>query len=53
MAEEGTQRKRTFRKYSYRGVDLEKLLDLDNDALVELLPARQRRRCVCAILGEG
>ena len=44
MADEGTHRKRTFRKYSYRGVDLEKLLDLDNDALVELLPARQRRR---------
>ena len=44
MAEEGAQRKRTFRKYSYRGVDLEKLLDLDNDALVELLGARQRRR---------
>ena len=37
-------RKRTFRKFSYRGVDLENLLDLSNEQLVDLLPARARRR---------
>jgi hypothetical protein len=43
MADE--PRKRTFRRYSYRGVDLEQLLDMSTDELVELFPARQRRRC--------
>ena len=37
-------RKRSFRKYSYRGVDLEQLLDMSNDEMVELYGARQRRR---------
>jgi small subunit ribosomal protein S15e len=37
-------RKRSFRKYSYRGVDLEQLLDMSNDEMVELYSARQRRR---------
>uniref|UniRef100_A0A7S4JK08 40S ribosomal protein S15 n=1 Tax=Paramoeba aestuarina TaxID=180227 RepID=A0A7S4JK08_9EUKA len=37
-------KKRTFRKFSYRGVDLEKLLDLSNAQLIDLLPARARRR---------
>eukprot|EP01114_Cavostelium_apophysatum_P005929 TRINITY_DN17105_c0_g1_i1.p2 TRINITY_DN17105_c0_g1~~TRINITY_DN17105_c0_g1_i1.p2 ORF type:complete len:149 (+),score=40.93 TRINITY_DN17105_c0_g1_i1:142-588(+) len=37
-------KKRTFRKFSYRGVDLENLLDLSNEQLVDLLPSRQRRR---------
>ena len=36
-------KKRTFRKYSYRGVDLDKLLDLSNAQLIDLLPARPRR----------
>jgi len=36
-------KKRTFRKFSYRGVDLENLLDLSNEQLVDLLPARARR----------
>nr|BAA01746.1 ribosomal protein S15 [Oryza sativa] len=36
-------KKRTFRKYSYRGVDLE-LLDMSTDDLVQLFPARARRR---------
>lgn len=42
MADEG--KKRSFRKYSYRGVDLEQLLDMNTDELVELYSARQRRR---------
>jgi len=37
-------KKRTFRRYSYRGVDLEQLLELKSDALVALLHARARRR---------
>jgi small subunit ribosomal protein S15e len=37
-------KKRTFRKYSYRGVDLEQLLDMSTDELVKLFPARARRR---------
>ncbi|KAL6768653.1 RPS15 [Auxenochlorella protothecoides x Auxenochlorella symbiontica] len=44
MADETHTRKRTFRKYSYRGVDLEQLMDMSTDELVELFAARQRRR---------
>merc|ERR1712000_364015 len=36
--------KRTFRKYSYRGIDLEKLLDMSNQDLMELFRARARRK---------
>merc|ERR1712142_1375808 len=32
------------RKRTYRGVDLDQLLDMSNEQLVELFPARQRRR---------
>merc|ERR1711877_5664 len=39
-----SQKKRTFRKYSYRGVDLDKLLDYSNQDLMELFRARQRRK---------
>ena len=38
------RKKRTFRKFSYRGTDLDKLLDMTNDQLVELFPCRARRR---------
>ena len=38
------KKNRSFRKYSYRGVDLEQLLDMSNDEMVELYGARQRRR---------
>jgi len=41
---EQARKKRTFRKFSYHGVDLDNLLDLTNDQLVELFPARARRR---------
>ena len=38
------KKSRVFRKYSYRGVDLDQLLEMSNDKLVELFSARQRRR---------
>uniref|UniRef100_A0A452ZHQ7 40S ribosomal protein S15 n=2 Tax=Aegilops tauschii subsp. strangulata TaxID=200361 RepID=A0A452ZHQ7_AEGTS len=40
----GQPKKRTFRKFTYRGVDLDALLDISTDDLVQLLPARGRRR---------
>lgn len=47
MAEEDNAqqpKKRTFKKFSYRGVDLEQLLDKSNKEMMELFPARARRR---------
>ena len=38
------RKKRTFKKFTYRGVDLEKLMDLSHDELVVLVNARARRR---------
>ncbi|KAI8906776.1 40S ribosomal protein S15 [Gorgonomyces haynaldii] len=38
------RKKRTFRTFSYRGVDLEQLLDLSNEQLVTLVHSRARRR---------
>ncbi|KAL4250350.1 Small ribosomal subunit protein uS19 [Abortiporus biennis] len=38
------KKKRTFRTFSYRGVELSKLLDLSNEEFVELVHARARRR---------
>merc|ERR1711924_456335 len=43
-AEEGQPKKRTFKKYSYRGIDLDKLLDYSNQDLMELFRARARRK---------
>ncbi|KAG6513093.1 hypothetical protein ZIOFF_023400 [Zingiber officinale] len=40
----GAPKKRTFRKFSYRGVDLDQLLDMGLDELVKLFGARARRR---------
>ena len=37
-------KKRTFRKFTYRGVDLDQLLDMSTDELVTLFHARARRR---------
>lgn len=37
-------KKRTFRKFSYRGVDLDQLLDMNMEDLMELFHARARRR---------
>lgn len=45
MAEvQGTGKRRTFRKFTYRGIDLEKLLDYNNNDLMDLFKARQRRK---------
>ncbi|MFH4979969.1 hypothetical protein AB6A40_006678 [Gnathostoma spinigerum] len=38
------KKKRTFRKFTYRGVDLDQLLDMNRDQLAKLLPCRARRR---------
>ncbi|GAA99256.1 hypothetical protein E5Q_05950 [Mixia osmundae IAM 14324] len=38
------RKRRTFRKFTYRGVELEGLLDLSNEQLMELVHARARRR---------
>ncbi|KAL0906874.1 hypothetical protein M5K25_025403 [Dendrobium thyrsiflorum] len=40
----GQPKKRTFRKFSHRGVDLDALLDMSTDELVKLFSARARRR---------
>ncbi|KAH9602770.1 hypothetical protein KSS87_023057 [Heliosperma pusillum] len=37
-------KKRTFRTFSYRGVGLDALMDMNNEKLFQLLPARIRRR---------
>ena len=38
------QHKKAFKKSTYRGIELEKLIEYPMDALVKLLRARQRRR---------
>merc|ERR1712198_368051 len=38
------KKKRTFRKFTYRGVDLDQLLSLTHEQLMELVACRQRRR---------
>ncbi|CAB1317732.1 unnamed protein product [Coregonus sp. 'balchen'] len=38
------KKKRTFRKFTYRGVDLDQLLDMSYEQLMQLYCARQRRR---------
>jgi len=43
---EAGKKRRTFRKYSYRGVDLEQLIDMRGDELASLFPARVRRKLV-------
>ncbi|KAF9682969.1 hypothetical protein SADUNF_Sadunf05G0163400 [Salix dunnii] len=44
VAAAGAPKKRTFKKFSFRGVDLDALLDMSTDELVKLFPARARRR---------
>ncbi|AAS52341.1 AEL343Cp [Eremothecium gossypii ATCC 10895] len=44
MSEAATPRKRTFKTYSYKGVDLEKMLEMPTEEFVKLAPARVRRR---------
>ncbi|KAJ4458863.1 putative 40S ribosomal protein S15-3 [Paratrimastix pyriformis] len=38
------RQKRTFKKFSYRGVELSALLDLNTEELIKLLPSRPRRK---------
>jgi small subunit ribosomal protein S15e len=38
------KKKRTFRKYTFRGVDLDILLDLSNEQLMQMFTCRVRRR---------
>ena len=38
------QKKKAFKKSTYRGIELEKLLEMNMDQLVKLMKARQRRR---------
>uniref|UniRef100_A0A183AAT8 40S ribosomal protein S15 n=1 Tax=Echinostoma caproni TaxID=27848 RepID=A0A183AAT8_9TREM len=38
------KKRRPFKKYFYRGVDLDQLLDMDMEQIGELMPARIRRR---------
>ncbi|KAG5192088.1 ribosomal protein S19-domain-containing protein [Tribonema minus] len=38
------RKKRTFKKFTFRGVELEKLLDLSNEEFMEMVHARARRR---------
>ncbi|KAE8668507.1 40S ribosomal protein S15 [Hibiscus syriacus] len=44
VAAPGVPKKRTFKKFSFRGVDLDALLDMSPDELVKLFSARARRR---------
>merc|ERR1712019_275261 len=38
------QKRRAFRKYTYRGVDLDQILDMSSEQLMELFNCRARRR---------
>jgi small subunit ribosomal protein S15e len=38
------KKKRAFRKYTYRGVDLDQLLDMSNEQLMPMFNSRVRRR---------
>ena len=38
------KKKRTFKKYSYRGVDLDQLLDMSYEQLMGLMGSRARRK---------
>ena len=47
------KKKRTFRKFSYRGIDLDNLLDLTPEQLIDLVHARARRRLSRGIKRKG
>ncbi|EIM19383.1 40S ribosomal protein S15 [Wallemia mellicola] len=38
------KKRRTFRKFQYRGIELDQLLDLKNEEFMDLVHARARRR---------
>ena len=37
-------KRRTFRKFTFRGIDLEKLMDLDSTQIMDLMQSRVRRK---------
>eukprot|EP00053_Salpingoeca_punica_P020221 m.211097 g.211097 ORF g.211097 m.211097 type:complete len:145 (+) comp17836_c0_seq1:50-484(+) len=41
---DGEKKKRAFKKFTYRGVDLDQLLDLNSEQLTALVHCRARRR---------
>ena len=47
------KKKRTFRKFTYRGIDLDNLLDLTPEQLIDLVHARARRRLSRGIKRKG
>ena len=53
VAPTGVPKKRTFKKFSFRGVDLDALLDMSTDELVKLFTARARRRYLCQTFAFG
>ncbi|XKL68790.1 hypothetical protein PGB90_006559 [Kerria lacca] len=44
QGDEIVKKKRTFKKYTYRGVDLDQLLDMPAEQLTEIMHSRARRR---------
>merc|ERR1711990_1039172 len=44
MADSAVPKRRTFRKFTFRGIDLEQLLDMNKNELVDLFCARPRRK---------
>lgn len=46
MSEAQQPKKRTFRRYTYRGIDLEDLVKMEREEFVTLLSSRQRRRLI-------
>ncbi|MEJ1287805.1 hypothetical protein NN561_018830 [Cricetulus griseus] len=47
------QKKRTFHKFTYRGVDLDQLLDMSYEQLMQLYNAQQRLRLTAACDGSS
>ena len=43
-AQSDAPKRRTFRKFTFRGIDLEKLMDLDSTQIMDLMHSRVRRR---------
>ncbi|KAB0339202.1 hypothetical protein FD755_025028 [Muntiacus reevesi] len=44
MAEVEQRKQRPFRKFTYRGIDLDQLLDISYEKLMQLYSVRQRQR---------
>ena len=53
QGDEAAPKKRSFRRFQFRGVDLEKLLELPLDDLLDHFHARARRKCAshAAVVG--